>query len=94
MTEDVNLSLDDQKFIDETIKVCQKMGEDAVLLLVGSRAAGFGSSWSDLDLWLLGNKSFLSVEERQKYKIDAGYFMKLTNCGIARIMKLTGYFTI
>jgi|GEM_PF-821729 len=74
MSENVHFSSDDQKFIDEAIEACQRMGEEAALLLVGSRAAGFGSSWSDLDLWILGDKTFLPIEERQRYETDGELF--------------------
>ena len=47
MKEDIHFSLEDQQFIDQAINFCQQMGERAVLLLVGSRAANFstGGSW-------------------------------------------------
>lgn len=74
MNEDIYFSLEDQKSIDEAIKTCQRMGEKAALLLVGSRAAGFDSSWADLDLWMLGDKTFLSAEERQRYESNGELF--------------------
>lgn len=75
MNKDIHFSLEDQKFIDEAIKACQRMGEKTVLLLVGSRAAGFVDSWSDLDLWILGDKSYLSAEERQEYERKGDLFV-------------------
>lgn len=69
-----HFGLDDQKFMDEAIEACQRLGSEAVLLLVGSRAAGFGSAWSDLDLWILGDKAYLSIEERQTYESKGELF--------------------
>jgi hypothetical protein len=63
-----------QEFINEALKKSMESGKDAALLLVGSRAANLSDSWSDLDLWILGNKKNLSIEEQQKYEIDKQLF--------------------
>ena len=44
------------------------MGEHAVLMLVGSRAANFADEWSDLDLCVIGDKQCLSDEDRRSYE--------------------------
>ena len=49
MKEKIHFSPEDRQFIDRAIGFCQRMGERAVLMLVGSRAASFADKWSDLD---------------------------------------------
>jgi len=39
-----------QAFIDATITKAKGIGAETVVLLVGSMAAGYTDSWSDLDL--------------------------------------------
>ena len=68
MAEETHFTPEDQRFIDRAIDFCQRMGERAVLLLVGSRAAGFADERSDLDLWIIGNKQHLSDENRRTYE--------------------------
>ena len=41
--ENLYFSPEDQQFIDGAINFCQRMGERAVLMLVGSRAANFAN---------------------------------------------------
>ncbi len=68
MREKISFSPEDQQFIDRAIDFCQRMGERAVLMLVGSRAAGFADEGSDLDLWVIGDKQRLSDEDRKTYE--------------------------
>ena len=80
MNEDICFSPEDQQFIDRAIDFCQQMGERAVLMLIGSRAAGFTDAWSDLDLCIIGDKRHLSNEDRETYEqswqlfVDRGDF--------------------
>jgi hypothetical protein len=66
MDEGLSYDLADQKAIEEAIRVSQRMGRNTCVLLVGSRAAGFEDNWSDLNLWLLGDREALPDEERQQ----------------------------
>ncbi len=75
MKEDIHFSLEDQQFIDQAINFCQQMGERAVLLLVGSRAANFADEWSDLDLLIIGDKRHLSDEDRKTYEQSGQLFV-------------------
>jgi len=50
MSEEICFSSADQQFIDRAINFCQQMGERAVLMLIGSRAAGFTDAWSDTQI--------------------------------------------
>ena len=80
MSEEINFSSEDQQFIDRAIDFCQQIGERAVLMLIGSRAAGFTDGWSDLDLCIIGDKHHLSDEDRMTYEqswqlfVDRGDF--------------------
>ena len=80
MSEEICFSSADQQFIDRAINFCQQMGERAVLMLIGSRAAGFTDAWSDLDLCIIGDKRHLSDEDRDTYEhswqlfVDRGDF--------------------
>ena len=51
------------------------MGERAVLMLVGSRAANFADEWSDLDLLIIGDKRCLSDEDRRTYEQSQQLFV-------------------
>ena len=42
-----DLEAPDRAFLDLAIETCNSLGPDAVLLLVGSRAAGFSGPHSD-----------------------------------------------
>ena len=68
MREEIRFSPEDQQFIDRAIDFCQQMGEHAVLMLIGSRAANFADKWSDLDLCIIGDKQRLSDEDRRTYE--------------------------
>lgn len=59
--------MDDAKFIEISKKTCDQMGNKSVLLLVGSRAAGFTDVFSDLDVWILGDKTCLPDDQRGCY---------------------------
>ena len=80
MSEDICFSQEDQQFVDRAMDFCQQMGERAVLMLIGSRAAGFTDGWSDLDLCIIGDKHHLSDEDRETYEqswqlfVDRGDF--------------------
>lgn len=67
MLEENFFTTDQQQFIDRATYFCQQMGQHAVLLLVGSRGAGFADEWSDLDLWIIGDKRHLSAAQQQIY---------------------------
>lgn len=75
MSQILQFDPEDQEFINRAIQACQRMGAEAVLLLVGSRAAGFADSWSDLDLWILANKTSLTAEERSEYESHGQLFV-------------------
>ena len=68
MTEDICFSPEDQQFVDRAIDFCQRMGERAVLVLAGSRSTSFADEWSDLDLWIIGDKQCLSDKDRRVYE--------------------------
>ncbi len=74
MDEGLSYDLADQKAIEEAIRASRRMGKGTTLLLVGSRAAGFEDNWSDLNLWLLGDRDDLPDEERQQLD-SAGWLM-------------------
>ena len=80
MTEDICFSPEDQQFVDRAIDFCQQMGERAVLVLAGSRSTSFADEWSDLDLWVIGDKHHLSDKDREIYEekrelfVDRGDF--------------------
>ena len=71
---------EDQQFVDRAIDFCQRMGERAVLVLAGSRSTSFADEWSDLDLWIIGDKQCLSDKDRRVYEqkrelfVDRGDF--------------------
>ena len=75
MKEDIHFSPEDQQFIDRATDFCQLMGERAVLMLVGSRAANFADEWSDLDLCIIGDKRRLSDEDRRTYERSQQLFI-------------------
>ena len=75
MSEDICFSLEDQQFVDRAVDFCQRVGERAVLMLVGSRAANFTDNWSDLDLCIIGDKCHLSDEDRKSYERDRQIFV-------------------
>jgi len=63
-----------QEFIDNTVAKAKDIDEGAAVLLVGSMAAGYTDSWSDLDLWILGDKENLREGERQQYSATQQVF--------------------
>ena len=75
MKEEIRFSPEDQQFIDRAIDFCQRMGERAVLMLVGSHAANFADEWSDLDLCIIGDKRHLSDEDRRTYERSRQLFV-------------------
>lgn len=50
--------------MQRAVAACERLGPEAVLLLVGSRAAGFAGPGADLDLWILGDAARLSRDEQ------------------------------
>jgi hypothetical protein len=73
--EEIHFSPEDQQFIDQATNFCQRMGERAVLMLVGSRAANFADEWSDLDLCIIGDKRCLSDADRRTYERSQQLFV-------------------
>lgn len=71
----MHFSADDRSFIDRAIEFRRRMDVASVLLLVGSRAAGYDDSWSDLDLWIIGDKEKLSPQDREKYETHGELFI-------------------
>lgn len=65
----------DRAFLDLAIETCDNLGPDAVLLLVGSRAAGFSGPHSDLDLWIIGDSEALCEEHREVFDRDGSVFV-------------------
>ncbi len=62
-------------FVDRGVEACNGAGDRAVLLLVGSRAAGFADRGSDLDLWIIGDKRTLSADQQQEHDAKGGLFV-------------------
>ena len=73
--EEIHFSPEGQQFIDRATDFCQRMGDRAVLMLVGSRAANFADEWSDLDLCIIGDKRYLSDEDCKTYDRDQQLFV-------------------
>ena len=69
-----SIKLEEQEFVDKAKAFTLRVGEGAVLLLVGSRAAGLNDSWSDLDMWVIGDKNNLSPAEFETYKTNKQVF--------------------
>ena len=65
----------DREFIKQAIAICDRLDPNAVLLLTGSRAAGFVGAGADLDLWILGNKKDLTPEEQNAYATNGSLFV-------------------
>ena len=66
---------EDIEFVDKAKSFTSRVGTDAVLLLVGSRAAGFDDSWSDLDMWVVGDKAQLTSDELGQYERGKALFV-------------------
>lgn len=66
---------EETEFVDKAKAFTSRVGPNAVLLLVGSRAAGVDDSWSDLDMWVVGDKTCLSKDEREQYEKDDEFFV-------------------
>ena len=69
-----DLSQEDKGFVADSVEVCKQLGGRAVLLLVGSRGAGFEPAW-DLDLWVIGDKRSLSPERQKQYQAHEQLFV-------------------
>ena len=72
---DVARDTEERSFIDRAISDARALGKDTAVLLVGSRALGVGGPWSDLDLWLLGNKERLEGRARAEYELTGQVFV-------------------
>ena len=64
----------EKEFLQKAIKFKETLGINSVVLLMGSRAAGYIDDWSDLDLWVVGNKEKLSIEARNIYNKTGNTF--------------------
>lgn len=62
-------------FVEQARGFLSRVGPRAVLLLVGSRGAGLSDSWSDLDMWIVGDKAHLTPAEREAYEQRAELFV-------------------
>ena len=82
MDKGLSYDLEDQKAIEEAIRVSQRMSRNTCVLLVGSRAVGFEDNWSDLNLWLLGDRNALPDEERQRLDSAGWLAFPLGNTGV------------
>lgn len=70
-----DLSSDFRAFVGRAVEACDRGGEHSVLLLVGSRAAGFTHGGSDLDLWIIGDKKVLTPEQQRLHDAKGGLFV-------------------
>lgn len=69
------LSAADQAFLSQAVEACNRAGPRAVLLLVGSRAAGFAGRGSDLDLWIVGDRMTLPVDQQRQLDAKESLFV-------------------
>ena len=60
-------SAEQAAFVEATVRLADGLGDEALVLLVGARGAGFTDSWSDLDLWVVGDRKDLSPDQQQEY---------------------------
>jgi hypothetical protein len=68
------LPVEYQPWVDQAISFARGVGHPGLVLLVGSRGAGYADSWSDLDLCILGDKGRLTPEDRLEYSEDGQVF--------------------
>lgn len=61
-------------FVEEAVAFSSSVGYPGLVLVVGSRGAGYADSWSDLDLWILGEKCLLTGRDRQEYDTEGQLF--------------------
>lgn len=87
MDEGLSYGLADQKAIEEAIRISQRLGGETCVLLVGSRAAGYEDNWSDLNLWLLGDREDLPDEERQQLDTAGWLMFPLDDTGVQAIFR-------
>ena len=69
------LTPDEAEFVEQARAFTSRVGPRSVLLLVGSRAAGLADSWSDLDMWVIGDKARLTQAERRRYERHSELFV-------------------
>jgi predicted nucleotidyltransferase len=65
----------EHKFLEQALTFHKKLGNDSIALLVGSRAAGYMDSWSDLDIWIIGKKEKLNARDKDVYKKTGQIFV-------------------
>lgn len=65
----------EQEFLGQALDFHKKLGNDSVLLLVGSRAAGYMDDWSDLDMWVVGKKGKLDSKNKDIYRKTGQIFV-------------------
>lgn len=71
----MNIKPENDEFVRQAKAFTSRVGPKAVLLLVGSRAAGLADTWSDLDMWVVGDKAGLLPAERERYEQNAELFV-------------------
>ena len=71
----MNIKPEDEKFVRQAKDFTSRRGPKAVLLLVGSRATGFADSGSDIDTWVVGDKTTLSPSDHEQYETDEELFV-------------------
>ena len=74
MDKDI-IGTDNQEFCQRAITESEKYGQGASVLLVGSRGAGYIVSWSDIDLWVLGDKRALNDTAAKEYALTRQIFV-------------------
>jgi hypothetical protein len=76
----MNIKSEDDDFVRQAKAFTSRVGPKAVLLLVGSRAADLADSWSDLDMWVIGDKTSLAPSEREHYEQNGELFVNRGDC--------------
>lgn len=87
MDEGLSYDLADQKAIEEAIRAAQRLAKGTCVLLVGSRAAGYEDNWSDLNLWLLGDRKDLPDVERQQLEASGWLMLPLGDTGAHAVFR-------
>lgn len=81
MEEGLSYDLADQKAIEAAIRASRRLGAKTCVLLVGSRAVGYEDNWSDLNLWILGDRDDLPEEERKRFDATGSLMLPLGDTG-------------
>jgi len=87
MNEGLSYGLADQKAIEAAIAISRRLGGDTCVLLVGSRAVGFEDNWSDLNLWLVGDRESLPDEERHQLEANGWLAFPLDDTGVQAVFR-------